>query len=90
MNIQSQNDRDKLLEANKTIYSQSFDNGILLVGQYANKKVSDAKNLVRNSLIVNRQAYVYYEPEEKVICQSNDECIVALVDQWSIDYENKT
>lgn len=88
MNIQSQTDQDQLLEANK-IYTKSLDNGILLVGPYPNRKVSDAKNLVRHSLIRNGFAYVYYEPEEQVISQLNDECIVALVDQWFIDYDNE-
>jgi len=81
MNIQSQNDQEKLLEANKIIYTESFNNGIFLVDPYANKKVSDVKNLVRSNLIVNRQAYFYYEPKEQVISQLNDECVVALVDQ---------
>ncbi|CAF1503556.1 unnamed protein product [Rotaria sordida] len=63
MKIHSQNDRDKLLEAKEKIYTKSFYDGILLVGKYANTKVSDAKKTC------------------KVISRSNDECVVALVDQ---------
>ncbi|CAF2869864.1 unnamed protein product [Rotaria sp. Silwood2] len=89
MRIQSQNDRDKLLEAKEKIYTKSFYDGILLVGKYANTKVFDAKKLIRDDLITNEQACIYYEPEKKVISRSNDECVVALVDQWFLDYGNE-
>ncbi|CAF4589633.1 unnamed protein product [Rotaria sp. Silwood1] len=89
MKIQSQNDRDKLLEAKEKIYTKSFYDGILLVGKYANTKVSEAKKLVRDDLITNGQACSYYEPEGKVISRSNDECVVSLVDQWFLDYGNE-
>jgi leucyl-tRNA synthetase len=89
MKIQSQNDRDKLLEAKDTIYMKSFYDGILVVGKYANTKVCDAKKLVRDELIANGQACAYYEPEKKVISRSADECVVALVDQWFLDYGNE-
>jgi leucyl-tRNA synthetase len=89
MKIQSQNDRDKLLEAKEKIYTKSFTDGILLVGKYPNTKVSDAKKLVRGDLITNGQACAYYEPEGKVISRSADECVVALVDQWFLDYGNE-
>lgn len=89
MKIQSQNDRDKLAEAKEQIYTKSFYEGILVVGKYANSKVSDAKKLVRDDLITNGQACGYYEPEGKVMSRSNDECVVALVDQWFLDYGNE-
>jgi leucyl-tRNA synthetase len=88
MNIQSQNDQDKLLEATKT-YTKSLDNGILLVEPYRNRKVFDARNHLHHSLIHDGFAHIYYEPEEQVISQLNDECIVALVHQWFIDYDNE-
>ncbi|CAF4906466.1 unnamed protein product, partial [Rotaria magnacalcarata] len=53
-----------------------------------NTKVSDAKKLVQTDLITDGQACVYYEPERKVLSRSNDECVVALVDQWFLDYGN--
>ena len=43
MNIYSQNNHDKLLEAKQQIYTKSYYDGILLVGKYANRKISDAK-----------------------------------------------
>jgi leucyl-tRNA synthetase len=89
MKIESAYDCGKISEAEINIHKKSFDNGILLVGNYANMKVSDAKKLIRNDLITNGQACVYYEPEEKVISRSNDKCVVALVDRWYLDYGNE-
>ncbi|UJR23818.1 hypothetical protein I4U23_026794 [Adineta vaga] len=89
MKIQSQNDRDKLAEAKEQIYTKSFYEGILVVGKYSNTKISDAKKLVRDDLIANGHACAYYEPEGKVMSRSNDECVVALVDQWFLDYGNE-
>ena len=89
MKIQSQNDRDKLLEAKEKIYTKSFYDGILLVGKFSSTKVSEAKKLVRDELIRTDDACLYYEPEGKVMSRSNDECVVALVDQWFLDYGNE-
>jgi leucyl-tRNA synthetase len=66
MKIQSQNDRDKLNEAKEKIYTKSFYDGILVVGTYANTKIADAKKLVRDEMIRQNQACLYYEPEGKV------------------------
>lgn len=56
------------------------------VGKYQGMKVIDAKALVKELLISTKEALVYYEPENKVISRSQDECIVALCDQWYIRY----
>jgi leucyl-tRNA synthetase len=31
----------------------------------------------------------YWEPENKVVGRSNDECIVALCDQWYLNYADE-
>jgi leucyl-tRNA synthetase len=36
--------------------------------------------------VVNDTMVVYYEPSNKVISRLGDSCVVALVDQWFIDY----
>ncbi|CAF1142501.1 unnamed protein product, partial [Didymodactylos carnosus] len=89
LKIHSQNDRDKLLEAKEKIYLKSFYDGVLLVGEHKDKKVCDAKKLIRDFLIKNQQACAYYEPESKIISRSSDECVVALCDQWYLDYGNE-
>ena len=37
-------------------------------------------------MIDRGEAVVYYEPEQLVISRTNDECIVAKVDQWLLRY----
>ena len=41
---------------------------------------------VRNDLIKEGVAFDYQEPMSLVMSRSGDECVVALVDQWYMDY----
>lgn len=84
--IKSQNERDKLDEAKKTIYKGGFYEGIMIVGEFAGMKVQEAKGLIRSNLLETNQAVVYSEPEKKVMSRSGDECVVALTDQWYVTY----
>merc|ERR1719387_2339129 len=52
-------------------------------------KVQDAKALVKKELIESGQALRYFEPENKVVARSGDECIVAMCDQWYLKYSNE-
>lgn len=58
----------------------------MLVGEHKGKKVSEAKPIIQNMLIQTKQAFKYMEPEKQVISRSNDECVVALCDQWFLEY----
>ncbi|GAB0086221.1 hypothetical protein DMENIID0001_002260 [Sergentomyia squamirostris] len=80
--VASQNDRDKLVEAKELVYLKGFYDGVLLVGEFAGKKVQDVKKLVREQMIKAKQAEVYYEPEKTIMSRSGDVCVVALCDQW--------
>ncbi|KZC08152.1 Leucine--tRNA ligase, cytoplasmic, partial [Dufourea novaeangliae] len=89
LKIQSQNDKDKLLEAKEMVYLKGFYDGVLLVGKYKGKKIQDVKKEIQKELINERKAVIYYEPEKNVMSRSNDECIVALCNQWYLDYGEK-
>jgi leucyl-tRNA synthetase len=39
-------------------------------------------------MIKDNEACLYYEPEGLVISRLGDECVVALCDQWFLDYGN--
>ncbi|KAG5621935.1 hypothetical protein H5410_007153 [Solanum commersonii] len=78
--IKSQNERDKLDEAKKTIYKGRFYEGTMIVGEFAGMKVQEAKGLIRSNLLEMNQAVTYSEPEKKVMSRSGDECVVALTD----------
>lgn len=84
--IQSQNDRDKLAEAKELCYLKGFYDGVLLVGEYAGKKVQEAKKEIQKKLITQKDAEIYYEPEKQIISRSGDECVVALCNQWYLNY----
>ncbi|WFD36560.1 leucine--tRNA ligase [Malassezia cuniculi] len=86
LKIQSPKDKNALAEAKDIAYKQGFYNGTMLVGTHAGLPVAEAKPLVQKELIDAGLAFVYAEPEGRIISRSGDECVVALVDQWYLDY----
>lgn len=89
LKIQSQNDHVKLLEAKEKVYLKGFYEGVLVVGPYAGQKVQDVKKKIQAEMVESKQARIYQEPEKTVISRSGDECVVALCDQWYLDYGNE-
>lgn len=90
LKIQSQNDKEKLLEAKEMVYLKGFYDGVLLVGEHKGKKIQDIKKVLQMSLVDKKEAVIYYEPEKTIISRSGDECVVALCDQWYLDYGEPT
>ncbi|KAL8335502.1 hypothetical protein RB598_009606 [Gaeumannomyces tritici] len=86
LKIASPKDVKPLTEAKELAYKEGFYQGIMKVGEFAGDKVEVAKPKVRQSLINDGLAFAYAEPENKVVSRSGDECIVANLDQWYIDY----
>ncbi|XP_060670143.1 leucine--tRNA ligase, cytoplasmic isoform X1 [Ziziphus jujuba] len=86
LKIKSQNEKEKLAEAKRLTYLKGFTEGTLLVGEFAGRKVQEAKSLIRSRLIETGEAIIYSEPEKRVMSRSGDECVVALTDQWYITY----
>jgi len=68
------------------VYTKSFYEGVMIVGDQKGKKVQAAKPLIRKALLEAGQALVYYEPEGAVVSRSGDDCIVAKSTVWYIDY----
>lgn len=86
LKINSQKDLKQLAEAKEAAYKEGFYAGTMLVGEFSGQSVQDAKPRVRERMIQASLAFAYAEPEGLVISRSGDECIVALMDQWYIDY----
>lgn len=86
LKVQSQNDREKLTEAKEKVYLKGFYEGIMLVDEFKGQKVQDVKKTIRKKMIDAGDALIYVEPEKQVISRSADECVVALCDQWYLDY----
>ncbi|XP_005104027.1 leucine--tRNA ligase, cytoplasmic [Aplysia californica] len=87
--VVSQNDRDKLVEAKEDTYKKGFYEGVMLVKGYEGKSVQDVKKLIQAEMIKKNEAVLYKEPEKLVVSRSGDECVVALCDQWFLDYGEK-
>uniref|UniRef100_A0A8C3L6T8 Leucine--tRNA ligase, cytoplasmic n=1 Tax=Chrysolophus pictus TaxID=9089 RepID=A0A8C3L6T8_CHRPC len=86
LKIQSQNDREKLAEAKERVYLKAFYEGVMLVDGFKGQKVQDVKKHIQKMMVDNDEAMIYMEPEKQVISRSADECVVALCDQWYLDY----
>ncbi len=86
LKIASQKDVKQLADAKELAYKEGFYNGTMSVGEFKGEPVQEAKAKVRVSMIKNGVAFAYAEPEGLVISRSADECVVALMDQWYLDY----
>jgi leucyl-tRNA synthetase family protein len=84
--INSQNDTAQLALAKEEAYKAGFYDGVFLVGEFKGAKVSDAKDKVRQRLIESGEAVPYWEPMSTVVSRSGETCVVALTDQWYVDY----
>jgi leucyl-tRNA synthetase len=86
MKIQSPKDTTALAEAKDLAYKEGFYNGTMLVGEFKGQKVQDAKDKVRESLIKAGDAFPFADPAGEVISRSADECVVANIPQWFLNY----
>lgn len=86
LKIASPKDTKPLAEAKELAYKEGYYQGTMLVGKYKGEKVEAAKPKVRGDLIAAGEAFAYAEPEGVVVSRSGDKCIVALMDQWYLDY----
>lgn len=86
LKIQSQKDRLLLAQAKEVAYKEGFYNGVMETGDFKGKTVQEAKPLVKAQLIEGGFGFHYCEPEKPVVSRSGDECVVALCDQWYLDY----
>ena len=86
LKIASPKDTKQLEEAKELAYKEGFYQGILVIGDFKGEKVEVAKPKVRQQLIDAGEGFAYSEPEKKVVSRSGDDCCVALMDQWYLDY----
>lgn len=86
LKIKSFNDKAKLQQAKDETYLKGFNFGVMNVGPHSGKKVSEAKPIIKQEMIDNGTACLYFEPESRVVSRTNDECVVASTDQWYLAY----
>ncbi|KAH9929466.1 leucine-tRNA ligase [Fomitopsis serialis] len=90
LKIRSQKDIKQLAEAKEIAYKEGFYSGTMVIGEFKGMAVQEAKMKVRDSMIEQGLAFAYAEPEGMVVSRSSDECVVALMDQWYLDYGEPT
>ncbi|KAH8114896.1 leucine-tRNA ligase [Phellopilus nigrolimitatus] len=90
LKINSQKDAKQLAEAKEIAYKEGFYSGTMLVGEFKGLSVQDAKPKVRSAMIAANLAFAYAEPEGFILSRSGDECVIALMDQWYLDYGEAT
>lgn len=86
MKINSPKDTKQLSEAKDLAYKEGFYKGTMLVGDFKGQSVETAKPKVREALLKNGEAFEYAEPNGHVVSRSGDECVVAYLGQWFINY----
>ncbi|MEM0139221.1 MAG: leucine--tRNA ligase [Ferroplasma sp.] len=77
-----------LKEATQELYKEEFYNGKLVnSGKYSGLSVAEGRELIKNDLIKNNMAIIFYETTRKAVTRSGSKVIVAILnDQWFIDY----
>ena len=86
MKINSPKDANQLAEAKDLAYKEGFYQGTMLMGDFKGMKVEEAKEKVRASLIKSGEAFPFADPSGRVVSRSADECVVAFLPQWFLNY----
>lgn len=92
MGITSLKDAEKLEQATQEIYKAGFHTGVMRenCGQYAGKRVIEAKELVKAEMIDQREADILHDLSEEVICRCGEKVIIKRIDdQWFIRYSDE-
>ncbi|KAL8801244.1 MAG: hypothetical protein Q9182_004593 [Xanthomendoza sp. 2 TL-2023] len=86
MKINSPKDTKLLADAKDLAYKEGYYKGTMLVGDFKGEPVEAAKPKVKAQLIENGDAFEYAEPNGHVMSRSADECVVAYLGQWFLNY----
>lgn len=54
---------------------QGFTHGVMIVGEYAGRKVSEVKPIIKEQMVKDGDAILYSEPESKVMSRSGESAI---------------
>lgn len=86
LKINSPKDAKQLSEAKDLAYKEGYYKGTMLIGEFKGESVEVAKPKVREALLKSGEAFEYAEPNGHVVSRSGDECVVAYLGQWFINY----
>lgn len=90
LGVKSQDDKEKLEQATKTIYKAEYHKGIFKIEPYKGIPVSKVKDIVAEDMKKKGIADIMYEFADKnVISRFGNRAVVKIIhDQWFIDYGN--
>jgi leucyl-tRNA synthetase len=86
LKINSPKDVTQLAQAKDLAYTEGFYKGTMLVGEFKGESVQEAKDKVRKSLYDSGDAFPFADPMGKVVSRSGDDCVVAYLGQWFLNY----
>ncbi|KAF9883481.1 cytosolic leucyl tRNA synthetase [Aspergillus nanangensis] len=86
LKINSPKDVTQLAQAKELAYGEAFYKGTMLVGDYKGEPVSEAKDKIRKALYDSGDAFPFADPMGKVVSRSGDDCVVAYLGQWFLNY----
>lgn len=82
-------DDPRLEQLTQEVYKEGFHKGIMMdtCGKYSGMKVAEAKEKMKEDMLLNGQASIMYETSRKALSRSGGKIIVAVLDnQWFIDF----
>lgn len=86
LKINSPKDVNQLAKAKELAYGEGFYKGTMIVGEFKGEPVSSVKDKVRKSLYASGDAFPFADPMGKVVSRSGDDCVVAYLGQWFLNY----
>ncbi len=81
----------RLEDATKEVYKTGFHKGAMnsSCGEYAGWQVERAKDAIRERMVADGVAAMFYDLSEEVLCRCGSRVLVKKIpDQWFIDYAN--
>ncbi|KAL4743630.1 hypothetical protein BDV11DRAFT_92796 [Aspergillus similis] len=86
LKINSPKDVNQLAQAKELAYGEAFYKGTMIVGEFKGEPVSAAKDKIRKALYDSGDAFPFADPMGKVVSRSGDDCVVAYLGQWFLNY----
>ncbi|PYH46847.1 leucine--tRNA ligase CDC60 [Aspergillus saccharolyticus JOP 1030-1] len=86
LKINSPKDVTQLAQAKELAYGEAFYKGTMLVGEFKGQPVSAVKDKIRKALYDSGDAFPFADPMGKVVSRSGDDCVVAYLGQWFLNY----
>ncbi|KAE8150414.1 hypothetical protein BDV25DRAFT_154356 [Aspergillus avenaceus] len=86
LKINSPKDANQLAKAKELAYGEAFYKGTMVVGEFKGEPVSSVKDKIRKSLYDAGDAFPFADPMGKVVSRSGDDCVVAYLGQWFLNY----